>query len=222
MRKLLLFSVEHTCVYRYINIFCYFGTQKILNSFYMSRNLKISYSVKNDVDLWLDFKGGDKNALDQIYNDHVPYLISYGNKFTSNNSLVDDCIQDLFVDLWVKRARLSSTDHIRYYLLKGLKRRIIRNLGKPDRDKCFSDFSEMFLESNSFVEDSEPAEESPKVSVLQNALNKLSMAQREIIYLKYYAGLKIVDISELMNLNKKQVYNALSKAMITLKKHLNN
>ena len=68
-----------------------------------SRELYIAYSVRRDQDLWQDLGAGDRNALDYIYYSQVPTLLSYGRHLTPDSTLVDDCIQDLFVDLWIKR-----------------------------------------------------------------------------------------------------------------------
>ncbi len=46
--------------------------------------------------LWNDFIEGEKDALSKIYHQHVQLLFRYGKKFTSNEELVKDTIQDLF------------------------------------------------------------------------------------------------------------------------------
>lgn len=185
-----------------------------------AENLKITYKKKGDEYLWSKFKEGDRDALDKIYYSHVPAMIAYSHQFTRRKEVVDDCIQELFIDLWQKRNRLSETTSIRFYLLKCLKRRILRNLKKSEKFKEFGEFSDVFLEKNvQLIRSQEPE---PRISSdkLNQAFRALSPLQRELIYLKYYNNLTCDQMKDLLELTKKQVYNALSKAMITLRQNL--
>ena len=51
-------------------------------------------------------------------------------------------------------------------------------------------------------------------------LNKLPKRQKEVVYLKYYSGLKTKEISETMKINYQSVVNALHKALKNLKKDI--
>jgi len=182
--------------------------------------LKIAYSKQHDEYLWLQFKEGDKSALDQIFYENISHLISYGHQFTTKRDFIDDCIQDLFIDLWEKRDRLSSTTSIRFYLLKSLKRRILRGLKKSQKTSIFSELGEVFIEKKMHLSGPDNVKEMEASHELHKAFLSLSTLQREIIYLKYYNNLSSEQIAEILELSKKQVYNALSKAMITLRKVL--
>ena len=70
-----------------------------------------------DFDLWKSFKEGDDEALKTIYYTHFKHLYNYGRKFSSDKVLVENCIQDLYIDLIKKRKTLGDTDNINLYLL---------------------------------------------------------------------------------------------------------
>lgn len=53
---------------------------------------------------------------------------------------------------------------------------------------------------------------------LTHVFQKLSSRQKEIIYLKFYNDLSYDEIAQLLDLEKKAVYNAVSKAMVVLRK----
>ena len=171
----------------------------------------------NDADLWSKLKQGSKQALDTIYYHHASSLVLYGRQFSKNEALVDDCVQELFIDLWMKRDHLGSTNHIRYYLLKSLKRRVLRSIKRLDKQRYFDDVpaaltQKIFSSLNDSVVDGQLKEQ------LSRSLQKLSKLQREVLYLKYYNNLSCDDIAVITDSGKKKVYNALSKAMITLRK----
>ena len=91
--------------------------------------------------LWQKLKTGDKWALEQIYAAHAAVLLKYGRRFSADGQLVEDCVQDLFIELWKNREGLGDTDSIRKYLLVSLRRKVIRALShskysakEPDED----------------------------------------------------------------------------------------
>lgn len=177
-----------------------------------SSRLSISYSVKRDADLWTRLKSGDRKALDDIYVNHIESLIRYGNQFTIDSALVDDCIQDLFLDIWIKRNTLGDVTSIRFYLLKSLKRRIFR------ADKSSDSFVDAYdLLANVNLNVNTEDHQSETIIKLKSSLNQLSSTQREIVFLKYYNDLSMDEIAEILQLSKKQLYNALAKAMSKLR-----
>ena len=80
--------------------------------------------------LWSAFKNGDFSAFTQIYQRYIQPLYNFGSKITSDRALIEDCIHDLFVELWKSHSRLGEVNHIQFYLFKGLKRKVLRALGK--------------------------------------------------------------------------------------------
>ena len=84
----------------------------------------------SDKDLWESFKRDDSEALSCIYEQNVQLLFRYGKKFTSDNELVKDTIQDLFFDLIRTRKNLGSTDSIKFYLIASFRRKLIATLKK--------------------------------------------------------------------------------------------
>jgi len=58
--------------------------------------------------LWLNFKNGDGDALSELMRRYFRSLLQYGTKFTKNKSLIEDTIQDLFLELLERKAYLST------------------------------------------------------------------------------------------------------------------
>ncbi len=62
-----------------------------------------------------------------LYKSHIEILYRYGHKLTTDTQLVEDSIQDMFIELWNSRKRLSDTDSIKYYLFRILRRKITQH-----------------------------------------------------------------------------------------------
>ena len=82
------------------------------------------YSEMSDSELWSLFLSGDKKALSYIYKNQYHQLLSYGIKLYPDYEVVRDCIQDLFVKLYLNHKKLSPTLNINAYLLRSLKNRL--------------------------------------------------------------------------------------------------
>jgi RNA polymerase sigma factor (sigma-70 family) len=176
-----------------------------------------------DYMLWEDFRKGDKQALSSIYFLYVNQLYRYGKKFSTDDELIKDLIQDLFFDLIRTRSTLGSTDHIYFYLIKSLRRRLAQHVS-GSRKKEWSLEDSGFLEANivySFEDELIKKEElSQKEKNVQIALSELSPKQREIIYYRYTCDFEYEQICELMSMKydsaRKMVFRALKSLRASL------
>ncbi|QMU29059.1 RNA polymerase sigma factor [Adhaeribacter radiodurans] len=180
-------------------------------------------TLPNQIQIWVDFKNGDKKALSFIYQATVKSLFNYGQKFIPDKEIVADLIQDLFVELWNQRERLSNTTSIKYFLLKSLRYKIFRYL-KRNKDVFIKNgisddynFELVFSHEHKLIEDGFAEEQKKKLAL---ALTKLSKRQKEAIYLRYYNNLSYPEIASLMLLSEQSSYNLISKALKVLHKHL--
>jgi RNA polymerase sigma factor (sigma-70 family) len=168
---------------------------------------------------WDEFRAGSLEAFTGLYNTHVRALYGYGRKFTNDAALVEDCIQDLFVELWKKRESLGPTDSAKYYLFAALRNRIIRY-----KQTAAKRTAEMFPEEYEFEITLSPEASLIHDQVTQEqqlylveALGKLTRRQREAIYLKFFEGLSYDEVARVMQLELRSVYNLVSKAIETLR-----
>jgi len=172
--------------------------------------------------LWEKMLKGDKKSLEAIYIDHVDALYDYGRKFSMDHSLVEDCIQNLFIYIWEKRDTLSQTTYIRSYLMLSLRRRIIREI-KNDKTKDLSNSVVHFFEEPGLGMEDEIIRdeiEEKRHFQLKGAIEKLSPKQREIIYLKFNQNMSNQDIADLLGINNQSVRNSVSRAINSIKKYI--
>lgn len=171
--------------------------------------------MSDDKKLWNDFRRGDDRALSAIYHQNVVLLYRYGQKFTTDNELVEDTIQELFCDLITKKESLGETDNIRYYLLASLRRRLNRNLksqagNKENKEREEPNFEIVYSAEYEIINKEELSQREQMVRV---GLKKLSPKQREILYYKYTCEFNYAQICKIMNLKydsaRKQLYRAL-------------
>jgi len=173
----------------------------------------------SDLLLWTQLKEGNKSALEQIYSTYISSLLKYGRKFSRNDQVVEDCIQDLFIELWKNREGLGMTDSIQRYLLVALRRKVIRQLSKSKKWVSDTEPTELDFEVEIAVDQKLIALElsAERAEQVKAAMENLSKRQKEVIYLKYVSGLDYEDIGEIMGLNYQSVRNLVSNALKKLK-----
>lgn len=179
-------------------------------------------SQTEDFLLWSEFKRGKEAAFTQIYNQYIVSLYNYGEMVTPNKELTEDSVHDLFVDLWKNRKNIGHVSSIKYYLYKGLKRKIIKNLSLKRRlpFNTYSDSHDIELVfSHEFnIITKEGTEEQGKL-ILQ-AINSLSKRQKKAILLRFYDDLSFQEIGDLLDINTKSTYTLIYRALDVLKQNL--
>lgn len=173
----------------------------------------------SDILLWKQLKEGNKSALERIYSTYISSLLKYGRKFSRNDQVIEDCIQDLFIELWKNRAGLGMTDSIQRYLLVALRRKVIREMNKSKKRVSDTAPTELDFDVEIAVDQKLIALElsAERAAQVKAAMENLSKRQKEVIYLKYVSGLDYEDIGEIMDLNYQSVRNLVSNALKKLK-----
>lgn len=173
--------------------------------------------------VWNAFRSGDRKALDYIFSKYVKLLYAYGGKITKDQDLVEDCIQDLFVELWQRRSSLSEVVNIKYYLIKSLRRRVARKLSSDkgivarDAEMIEEDAAVDFPLEFKMIEEQNAIDQRKK---LFRAIALLTKRQREAIYLKFYEKISYEQLADIMNLGIKSAYNIVGRAIETLRKNI--
>ena len=169
--------------------------------------------------LWTKFRNGDDEALTLIYSENSPRLYLYGLKLTSNHSIVEDVIQDLFSELIRTRKNLGDTDNIQFYLIKSFKRRLQRALLKEKRYTMKENVEDYIFEITYSVEQNIILEETSnqRISLIRKALDDLTSRQEEAIYLKFNQELEYDEIAEMLEMSIEGCRNLIYRAIKSLK-----
>ena len=173
-----------------------------------------NYTNKDDASIWEDFKAGVRSALSYMYFRYAKLLMLYGRKISEDYQMVEDCIHDLFFELWERRDRLGSTDSIKFYLFKILRRKVTESLRKkkdhiPHEENHFTGFAKPI--ENQIIDNQTDKD---RQALVENLLNQLNDNQREIIHLKFYVGLKNSEIAELLEMEHQSVKNVLFRTIL--------
>ena len=176
----------------------------------------------SDEQLFAAFKKGDKRSFEKIYQSYFSALVFYGFKVCPDKLLVENAIQDLFVELWRRREFISEVNNLKFYLIKSLRNQLIRNQRHNPFDRSediddFLDYLGSLSEEQSIVNRETDLVRQQKI---QTALEKLSPRQKEVIHLRFYQNLTLDECAELLQLPKQVIKNLLSKSYAVLRIYL--
>ena len=171
--------------------------------------------------VWMRFKEGDLNAFQEIYDGFLPNLHAYGAKLAPGFELLDDCIQELFLELYTHRKNLKIPENLEFYLLRSIRRIVFHKIKKENR---FINLEENLTKSFAFELELENYQNDDfrqeKIEVVKSALGELTTNQREILFLKFYNNLSYFEIGEILGVKpdsaKKQVYRIVERLRMDL------
>ncbi|MEN8136925.1 MAG: sigma-70 family RNA polymerase sigma factor [Bacteroidota bacterium] len=166
--------------------------------------------VSNQELLWQRFLDNDMEAFHGIYRGNYQLLYSFGLRFVSDKSSVEDCIQTMFLNVLNSRKNLSKVKSVRGYLIKSLRNQILNSKILKRDDFPLIDELEYDIKSSKIDE---------KVyNQLKDLIDKLSPRERELVYLKYFHSFRSTEIADLLGIEYQTVRNILSNAITKMRK----
>lgn len=179
-------------------------------------NFKSKIPPQSDLQIWQQMKDGSEFALGNLMKMYFNPLLNYGYKFVKDEDFVKDCVQEVFIEIWKRRERLSLPDSVKAYLLSSVRKKVVR---EGFRQKIDKEEYELDLENNvnlieysfefSLVREEEEKQLNEKIKKILDTLPK---RQREVIYLQYYQNLTRDEIAKIMDINQQSVSNLLQAA----------
>jgi RNA polymerase sigma-70 factor (ECF subfamily) len=157
-------------------------------------------------------KQGNREAFDLFYKAFWWDVYQYAKKLTFCDSDAEELVQDVFVDIWVKRERIEVNTTIKGYLLSAIKFKLIDKIRKERR---FDKYAQTILHHQS-----EASLETPEAEIIaqekrkefQKHINQLPDRCREIYQLRKIENKSIAEIAQQLGLSEQTVKNQLNKA----------
>lgn len=173
--------------------------------------------------LWKRMKKGNMDALGKLYDLYADELFSYGMEKVHNKTLVMDSIHDLFVSLYKYRSKVTDPTNVKYYLLKSLKREVIRkHISKKHINLEDSLLEIKKLNSGSSYEEElvEAEHLNEKLHQLKTALTYLTKRQQKVLQLKFTENRTYGEIAEIMDVSAATSRTLVYRALSVLRKHV--
>ncbi|GGH32163.1 RNA polymerase sigma factor [Dyadobacter endophyticus] len=160
---------------------------------------------------------GSEAAFDSIYERYWRKLYNEAFKRINDSSDSEEIVQDIFVDLWHKRAS-RRIENLRGYLLGAVRYQVFavyhkrKNLPAFEEPLDYMAFSTDNADSN-FLRDE-------LLTSIHQWLETQPEKRREIFRLRFLEGLSTIEIAEQLDISRKTVQNQLNTSQQSLRESI--
>ena len=176
--------------------------------------MKISYS--NSEQLIRHLKKGNKKAYTYLINLYYDSLCDYASNLSRDHYMSEDIVQNVFIKIWDKRARLKTDFAIKKYLYKAVYNEFIdqyrKDIATTALEKKYIEELDLYLGN----EDEQKLVE--LMNLVKQQIELLPPKCKETFLLSRHEGLTYVEIAEYLNVSLKTVEDHMSRAFTTLRK----
>lgn len=154
-----------------------------------------------------------KRDIDEAFRCYYRPLCLYAMHYLHDMYLVEDLVQDCFVELWERMNDEKTVSSVKAYLYMMVRNRCLDTLKKDNQIDCNVSPSDLA----GIIQDEEAEERSLIEARLWTAIDSLPKKCREVFLLSKRDGLKYKEIADKLNISTKTVENQVAKAMKLLK-----
>lgn len=172
----------------------------------------------SDEVLWKMMLHKDESALSLLYSRHFDSLYNYGMHLCSDEELVKDCIQNLFLALYNLR-KSSPIRNVTSYLLMSIRNNIIAVLQDKERNIGVEElnFELSISEEELFHLFGHDDWEMDRIHKLRQSYDKLNANQRHAIYLRFIKEMNWEEMEEIMGISTHSCMNLVGRAIVKLR-----
>jgi RNA polymerase sigma-70 factor (family 1) len=179
---------------------------------------ELPYSRATDNHLFNLVKQNDLRAFEELFNRYWPVLVGTAYKKLNSNEKAEDIVQNIFMDIYCRRANIVLTVSLRAYLYQALKYRILNEYRADIRRAKYSET--VFLDPDRKIDFSNLLETKDLEIKINCILNKLPEKCRKAFLLSRTENLSNKAISANMQIAVSTVEKHIGKALRTLRTHV--
>lgn len=174
------------------------------------------------VNLWDKIRNGDSAAMKSLYQNSFQELYVYGFKLIADKEKTKDAIHELFCEFWEKHERLPIVYQLMPYIKICLRNKLLKQM---KHDAVLLTLPDSF-ETEATIQQSyetlliDSLENAEKKRQLEIGISKLTKTQKEVLKLRFYEGHNYEEISQMLDLKVRTVYNHVHAALNILRDYL--
>lgn len=181
----------------------------------------MNYTRHTDQELLRLIQKKDEEAFKVLFDRYYEALFKNAYVHLPSPTLVEEMVEDVFVNFWKKAGELDTQGNVRAYLYATLRNIVLHHL-RSERTRSF-----YLRKLRSLRTKPNKAESIQKLfyketeEKIKEAIDSLSPKCREAFTLSRYEDLSYMEIAEKMNISVNTVENHISKALKILRRELN-
>ena len=186
------------------------------------------YKSLSDIQIMSKVGEYDSKALEELYDRYSPILYSLIKKIVEDKTKAEEVLADVFVLVWKKKNSSNVSDANVYTWLITLARNKAVDIRRRDENSEegmpeYNDDYEDYFIIPKLSESIDPLDLNKALSVKDNfeeALNKLTDAQKFVLILAYYEGKTQSEIAKQLNIPVATVKSKIKLSLSNLKQNI--
>lgn len=162
-----------------------------------------------------------KEQVEDLFRNNYKSLKIYALRFVKDLDVVEDLVQDTFVELWNRREYIELDGTVKAYLFKTLYNKCLNHLNSKAHTSQSSIENDVLLyhsDENDSQDEMLHVKELQKI--IQLHIETLPPQCKKIFLLSRNQNLKNREIAELLAISVKSVEKQITKALFELRMHL--
>jgi RNA polymerase sigma factor (sigma-70 family) len=174
----------------------------------------------DQIDVWNQFiLNGNMDALSRIYFHCYDLLFTYGMKYTSDKLVVEDTIQNVFMNFIKFRESIGDVKNLSGYLISTFRRQLFLDLNKQKKtiptEQLPEEQFDFFLSNEQGISDKEDMERIHLT--IKQCIGKLTVKQQEIIFLRFESEISYEEIAVILNISIDSCYKSVYRSIKTIR-----
>ena len=163
------------------------------------------------VTLTHSLKQGDEAAFEQLMEWYAPQLTAYCLRFTKAREPAEEIVQDVFVNLWLRRSTLDPSSSLSGYLFKSTQNAAFNFLKKVARDASLQEQLWYDYQQQPVSAVSEPVVQELE-ALVEVAIHQLPPKRRNIFRMSRQGGMTYEEIAQELNISKNTVKEQIARS----------
>lgn len=159
---------------------------------------------------------GDSASYEALIRDYTGFVYTMAFRMTGDHHLAEDLCQEIFIKAWMNLKKLRKAEAFPGWLAAIGRRCCLSTIEKRNRKK---EVAEECAEPASVNPVMPPSFDTARI-ILEEAVSRLSLQDRQLITLSYVEELSSAEVAEIMDLEPGTVRVYLMRAREKLKKML--
>lgn len=181
--------------------------------------MKESHEI-SQAEIWNQFiSDGNEKSLSWIYAENYDLLYDYGKRITTDDQIVEDAIQDVFINIIKYRKSIGYVKNIKGYLVSSFRRQLLLDMEKQKKMVFSEQLPENFFDFFSSPEQDAHEHENTELmyQAVRECVDSLTNKQKEILYLRFESGISYEDMAEMLDISVDSCYKSIYRTIKALR-----
>ncbi len=170
----------------------------------------------SDAELIALLRNGDEAAFAEIYQRYYRLLQNHIYKRLGDLEETKDILQELFAQVWTKRAQLPETTNFAGYLYIIVRNKVFNTLAHQKISSKYIQSIQEFISEENYITDLVVREKEFR-AMIDREIDALPEKMREVFRLSRDSGLSHKEIAEQLDISEHTVSNQVTNALKVLR-----